>query len=526
MYKFIIVDDEPLIRRGILKKLETYEKNISFAGEADNGEDALKLVHKINPDIIITDMRMPLMDGKSLLKLIQKDYPEKKIIVISGYSDFEYMKEAISANVVSYLLKPFNREELHKTLTKAISLIERDNSIQQKIELIEDEKEQISYNSDLQSLSSIILDINKKDAVPSIRSGKLKIIDNADSFLLLSIYSTSKLEEYVFYNYMEQNDLNNSCIFLPHPYNDQICFFILLYSEQLDNKIIELASQTAKNLIEIFSSSPLTEVFIGISNIKHNIIELRQAYKETVSALDSRKIFDNSIFHFFTDDTTVPNSFEWENSDDLVFYIESGNTQKITELTRDLFEFFSRDPLMTLAVVKRNCRSLLKEARDLLHEYFDSMPDNTLPSSYETIIDTLFDINSIRAYLLQVLSNISLMLGQKAIYSSENIIDNIKTYVQKNYSKNLTLEKISSLFFINPSYCSYLFKEKSGDNFIDFINKVRIQKATELLRNSDNKVYKIAKTIGFDNTKYFFRVFKKVTGYTPKEYKAICDLWK
>uniref|UniRef100_UPI00356593DF response regulator n=1 Tax=Cohnella sp. TaxID=1883426 RepID=UPI00356593DF len=192
MYKYIVVDDEVLIRRGMLKKIRAadFGDRLEFAGEANNGEDALALLGSADPDIVITDMRMPEMDGKLLLQTLQTNYPSKKIIVVSGYSDYEYMKEAISAKVVGYLLKPFSRDEIRETLTKAIDLLDAERSALQQLEHQENEKQEISYDADLQSLGHLIVGLHRKEKVPAFRSVRLQEAASAKRYVLLAAYSS------------------------------------------------------------------------------------------------------------------------------------------------------------------------------------------------------------------------------------------------------------------------------------------------------------------------------------------------
>lgn len=513
MYKFIIVDDESLIRRGMLKKIQSssFGDQLRFVGEADNGWEGLELIRQVDPDIILTDMRMPEMDGKSFLKLIQQDYPNKKVIVISGYSDFEYMKEAISAKVVGYLLKPFSREEIHETLGKAIQLIEAERSVQQQIEFNEIEREEISYSSDLQSLCNLILGIHHKEKALNLRSSKLQMLTQADRFMLTTVYSTDKLDA--------APEIHESCIYIPHSQNDHMGFFLWFLSDA-EVDIPGISSQIAERISWQLNKQMSGETVLGVSRIKSALMQLDEAYEETITALNVRSIAVNQKINYYSGEKPASDALLWEKTDELLFFLESGHAAKVSELTLELFDFFHSMPTVTLSEIKNTCWNLIQEVRKLLHNYFHPIGNHSSSSSFDTVLASTFDIQTIKTYLLQVLPSIADMLNNQSVYSSENLVDNIKTYIQKNYNKELTLDRISSLFFINPSYCSYLFKEKTGINFIDFVNKVRIDHAKILLKNTDDKVYKIAKALGYDNTKYFFRVFKKATGCTPEEFRG------
>jgi len=513
MYTFIIVDDEALIRRGMLKKIRAAfpEEQLQFAGEADNGEAGLQLIRTANPDIIITDMRMPEMDGKSFLKLLQHDYPDKKVIVVSGYSDFEYMKEAISAKVVGYLLKPFSREEIRDTLKKAFQLLEAERSAQQRMEYSEIEKEEISYGADLQSLSNLILGIQPKDKAPAFRSNKMQALSRAERYVLMTAYAQDKPETETL------PFASDNGVFIPHAQNERLGLY-LLYEPAGGSDVQKQAEALAEQIV--CEAGGETTVIVGISGVKTSLSQLAEAYAETASALNGRRVADDRCgVAVFTGDERPAEPVAWDSMDELLFFLEAGNAPKAAEWTGKLFEHVASTPGVTLGQVKATCRLLIHEVRDMLHRYFRTAGSHSASSSFEAVLAASFDIEAIQTYLLQVLPGIAEMLNERSIYSSDNVIDNIKVYIEQHYNKELTLEKLSSLFFINPSYCSYLFKEKTGTKLIDYVNSVRIGKAKEMLRRTDYKVYQIAKTLGYDNTKYFFRVFKKVTGSTPEEYR-------
>lgn len=513
MYSFIIVDDEPLIRKGLLKKIQSFSQQLTFSGEADNGADALELINSLDPDIIFTDMRMPEMDGKSLMKFVHQQYPDKKMIVISGHSDFDYMKEAISAKVVSYLLKPFSREEIHRTLEQAIEAIEKDRTVKQEVVLKTAENEHISYHSDIQSLLNLIIGFHQRDKLPSFQSTRLKEALASSSYILLTLYAPDS-------NAQEINKLHQDYIYIPHSQSDKLAFMLLSYQEeQSESAMLEHAKQTAELLIETVSVRKGREGCVGISTIIHDVNMLHQAHHETIAALDQRSIADFGRCYQYNKHSSLPNVMLWERTHELLFLIESGQTVKVKELILDFFAFYIRQPAVSIAQLKEQSRDMIQEVKKILSFYLHTHADGSPSSSLESVLNISFDLDSIREYLLTALTSTADLLKESSAYSSENVIDNIKTYIHKNYTKDLTLEKISSLFYLNPSYLSFLFKEKTAQNFTDYINQLRIEQAKMLLKSTDDKVYKVAKQLGYDNPKYFFRVFKKIAGLTPEEFR-------
>ncbi len=507
MYRYIIVDDEPLIRKGILKKIQAigFDGKLELAGEAENGTEGLALIRRVNPDIILTDMRMPEMDGKDFLKKLQDDHPDKKIIVISGYSDYEYMKEAISAKVVGYLLKPFNREEIQETLEKAIRLIEAERTAEQQLAHLDLESEEIKVEADIQTLASLILGLHHREKAPHLRSGKLQFLGQADRLVLMTVIARERPSL--------PRDMPERCVLLPNPNRDHMVFGLLALSGTEPDRE-ETVLRWAQSVVRLFPGS-----VAGVSAAKPGLPDLHEAYEETLAALNARTATASPEVAFYRGDPPSTNRLEWPHVDELLFFVESGNAAKVAEYVDQLFEAFQSDPNLTLAEIKNTCESIILEVRNILYHYFRTNGNRRTSTSFSSFLESCFDVPALKHYMMETLPGIARLLGDHSDYASDNVINNIKTYIHKNLNKTLTLEKIASLFFLNPSYCSYLFKEKTGINFVDYVNHARIDKAKELLKTSDEKVYKIAKSLGFENTKYFFRVFKKITGMTPEEYR-------
>ena len=491
----------------MLKKISAsgLEEQLALLGEASNGEDGLKLIRSADPDIIITDMKMPVTDGKWLLQAIQQDYPDKKIIVVSGYSDFEYMKEAISAKVVGYLLKPFNREEIRETLTKAIALLEDERSTLQRLEKQESEKEEIGYAADLQTLTSMILGLHPKEKLPILRSTKVRSFTDEHDYVLMMLIPSNKRV-----SWSEIEEQAASGILIPHPQVEHIAFCLLSLPRNSKEIISHVDSMTERLDVSMR---------IGLSTVKATWNELHEAYVEAKAALNNRAIgFDSTTISYFDPDLTEPSDIlQWNRAYELLFYIESGNRDKVVEMTLDWFESMACG---TLGQIKSACREFIREVRRIVNRDLKIAGNEQTSTSFDSALEGMFEVEEIKEHLLHLLSNVAVMMKEQSIYSSSvPVIENIKIYIQNNYDQVLSLEKISSLFFLNPSYCSFLFKEKTGINYSDYVNQVRVDHAKSLLQSSDEKVYKIAKVLGFDNVKYFFRVFKKLTGQTPEEYR-------
>ncbi|WP_019909501.1 response regulator transcription factor [Paenibacillus sp. HW567] len=515
MHTFIVIDDEYLVRKGLIKKIQSFEQELVLLGEAENGEDALELIEESDPDLILTDMRMPVMDGKSLLRVMQMRYPAKKIIVISGHSDFEYMQEAISARVVSYVLKPFSRDEIHQALRKAIDSLAIERSTQQQAALSKSENEAIIHQLDQQKLLHLILDDHTGKPL-SFQSGQMNRFAAASYYVLLTVYSSAQIDSKLF-----EGGIHENYISVPHPVNEHLVFVIFASYERVTYKGMDtgFALHSADQLLGPLRSIPYNKVFAGLSAAKSNMCELNQAQKECLSAMNRKGVMDfGSVFLYNAEDRPSEMPL-WNKSGDLMFYLEAGHSSKVRESVVDFFTFYMQLPSATLFQLKHQCQVLAAEIKQLLGLHLPETAYQTTSSSMEAMLHTSFDPEEIRQYFMTVLPDLAELLKERSPYSSPNVIDNVKVYLHRNYLQDLTLEKVSSLFFMNSSYLSHLFKEKTGENFTDYINKLRIEDAKALLKTTDDKVYIIANALGFENEKYFFRLFKKSTGLTPEAYR-------
>lgn len=515
MYTYIVVDDEKLTRKGTIKKLEPLGDVISCCGEAENGEEALKLIEVQDPDIIITDMNMPVLSGSQLLPIITSRYPDKRIIVISGYKDFEYMKQAITAQAVDYIVKPFSRETLQTAVQNALKMIESTFSLQAQLLSNSEEKEMARYEYDCQLLKNLILGHQSGDA--SITSEKLKFISRTHCLVLITIYSLDSLDEAAIQNFLSEHGFGDLALYLKHLYNDYLGFLVLFIPEQSAVEVADLCRQILQTLEILLSMKNCTASF-GISGIHNDLLSLHEAFLETIRALNDMDIGSKRGVYFYQDISDTTHSFVWDKQDLFLFRVEAGTAEEIKELLDELFESFYTIPDFRLSDVKFFCLRLTESTKGFVEHYFNYVNASTSPN-VQNLLNNMFSMEEVHDYFLHFFKNINAMLRERNEYSQKNVIDKMKLYINRNYQKNLTLDYLSELFYLNRSYCSHLFKEKTGEGFSNYLNRIRIEHAKHLLLESDKKMYQVAKAVGYDNVKYFFRIFRKFTGTTPEEFR-------
>jgi two-component system response regulator YesN len=515
MYTYVIIDDEELIRKGTQKKISPLSDRITCIGEAENGLDGIEKIKELHPDIVILDMQMPGMDGMQLLPYLSEHYPNLPLIVISGYRDFDYIKQAISAQAIDYILKPFSREAIQKCVLSAIDRLESQNAIQTQLSNSEEQKEAAYYECDLQILRSLILGYHTDST--TISSQRLHFINQLHDFILLTMHFTGKQTEEDIQEWLEEHGFGDLALYLSNPNDKHMGFLLLFIPEDSILSGKQLTRQIAEAFIK-WSQEQDCPVLIGISQTHDDLLSLHQAFCETSDALNRQKLTDH-LSNYYYYEQSDPRSIRWEKQDEFLFRIESGKTAEVTELTRELFRYYHSIPDFTLADAKYHCYQLSDQCRLILNYYMKQQNQPTPSNSMQNVVTNIFHIDELQNYYLQFFLNLTNLLKEQSVYASDDIIENIRTYMERNYQKDITQEYISYLFYINRSYLSTLFKAKTGEKFIDYLNGIRIEKSKELLRNSERKMYQVAKAVGYDNVKYFFRVFKKKTGITPEQYR-------
>mgnify|MGYP005810250707 FL=1 len=195
--------------------------------------------------------------------------------------------------------------------------------------------------------------------------------------------------------------------------------------------------------------------------------------------------------------------------------------EETSALTREFFNYCASIPGCTLADVKYQCYLLSDQCRKILDEYMHTPDSLKSSASMQNVVNHIFSLNDLMDYYRQFFVNLAKMIRPNSVYAIDDVIKKIQIYVERNYQKNLSQEFLSSLFYINRSYLSTLFKERTGQKFVDYLNQVRIERSKELLTETDRKMYQIARAVGYDNVKYFFRIFKKKEKMTPEEYRNV-----
>jgi len=519
MYTYVIVDDETLIRKGTIKKLSPIQNLVTCVGEAGDGKTGIELVREKKPDFVILDMQMPGMHGTELLALLAEQYPGMPLIVISGYRDFDYIKQAITADAVDYILKPFSREAIQECVHRAIERLENTQTISRQLADSFEQKEAAYYEYDMQYLTNLILGYHTAET--TITSQKLKFINDTHRMLLLTLSASAPPTDFHLQEWLEEGGFGDLALYLPGSTSPLVSFLILFLPNASAITPENLAGQVSDSLIRDAATAGL-ELMIGISGVHSDLHDLHVAFEESSAALDQQMLQGSPRQYFIYSKEPAPKQITWPGEDEFLFRIEAGMTGEVLSLTDQLFAWFTTMRDFTLNDAKYYCYYLSGQCRQILGRYLKQTVD-TGSGSMQNVVRQMFRPGELQDYYRQFFGNIASLLKADSIYALDDVVEKIRVYIDHNYQKDISQDFVASLFYLNRSYLSTLFRQKTGMKFVDYLNDVRIEKARELLTGTDRKMYQVSRAVGYDNPKYFFRIFKKRTGMTPEQYRSMYE---
>ncbi|MBR1623932.1 MAG: helix-turn-helix domain-containing protein, partial [Pseudobutyrivibrio sp.] len=375
--------------------------------------------------------------------------------------------------------------------------------------------EKAYFDYDLKQLSDQMLGYHTGSL--SLNSNHLSIFNKDYSYELVSIYFEDSTKIPDVNKWLIESDRNDLSAYIKNE-ESNLGLLLLFFPSNRSIEEYRISRPVIEPLFSWLNSENIG-CAIGISSVHDSLTTLREAFLEACQALDYQhlNITENQLFYY--KESIAPHRIHWDSQDEFLFRLEAGMSTEMQALLEDLFAMYEANEAAMLLDLKYHCRKLSEECNKVVSYYMDSSEQVQSSSSMQQIVDQIFSKNELFNYYKIFFSNLTLLLTAKSVYSTGDNISKIQTYIQRNYQKNITQELLASYFYINRSYLSTLFKERTGEKFVDYLNSIRIDKSKELLANSNLKMYQIAKNVGYDNVKYFFRIFRKKVGMTPEAYR-------
>jgi len=511
MYRVLLVDDERIILEGISSIINWGELGTSLIGTARNGLEAYDFIMKEQPDIVICDIKMPGMNGLQLVEKMAAEKPSIKFIILSGFNEFNYAKQAMEYGVKHYLLKPCNENSIMDALNKVIDELKRDAKKEEFLLETKSRLNQVQPYVKKQLLKEFIT--SKFDSNRGIHFyEKLLRVNFEEEFIRLIIF---RIEGDYHYEHMFVIENLGEDLFSESVLSTSIGEYVLfLVNEEEFNNLQEKIEQLREHFFDIYKM----DMTLAISEVDC-ITQVRRLYLEALECLGHRFylgegsiITKNDIKH-----ENRMNDYEYDGQS-LCLFIKSGNIEKVES---EISQFFAEltESRLTISLV----RSYVMQIFLVMIQQSDSVSMQKYMDKMSVLVD-MDTIQQMKHFFLSTAKEITQGHYERHKSNHSAVIHKMIDLVEENIGNpELSLKWVANKVYMNADYLGKLFKQETGQKFSSYVTQERIKKAIEQIQLMDDvKVFAIAEMIGFgDNPQYFSQVFKKFTGYSPSDYKKV-----
>jgi two-component system response regulator YesN len=530
--KVLITDDEIQIRKGLRLKVEWEEEGFQIVEEASNGQEALELLKKVEVDVVITDVRMPIMDGIEFVKRVSKEHPNVKVIVLSGYSDFEYVRSTMIEGVIDYLLKPVAPDELVEALKRIRIAAEEEKRKQIESDrisrLVHNQLEEMREQYLLHLVKEELSELNM--AIERLQQLQLEDFANENAqvqFLTVEIRGSdcnnpNKVKElWLPFRMMCREiaqEYEGMYSFYDVSYANMIHFIYLVDSNQFIQSSSSLVNDLQRNVKEFMN----LETVIGIGKVVTGLPEFKTGY---ISALLSWSQSQMGSHSQVIDGTVNNEMFEFSADFEkkLINSIENANYEAFKSNIHSILGGKNNQSIMSFSFAANRVLFLLGS---LARKY--DIDTNDINKMIWNCQQSIWELNSHSRVMEQLIylghSIIEKVYEARCSSNGTAIVENVRRYLEQHYASEISLTTLSEQFHINSTYLSDIFKNYVGQNFSDYLINLRMDNAKSLLKDKQLKIIDVAHLVGFSNSGYFSTVFKKHFGQTPVEFRKSLHL--
>lgn len=542
MLKTFLVEDEVVIREMIKKMIPWEQYGFELAGEASDGEMALPLILKSKPDLLITDIKMPFMDGLTLCKLVKKELPDIKIVILSGYDDFNYAKQAINIGVEDYLLKPITKNAFIERLEEIHNRYEHEKTQKEYYEKFKLEMQEYERNASRDFFESLVrADFDLEEIYRRADRLNLDIVAEAYNILIFtpdasdSSYNSS--EGYSDWEAEVHKKIEN--YFLSHPvamlFRHQVFSYAILVKGQRDT-IKKNTCECVETIQKIMEETRANvDWFVAVGEEADRLSRIKQSYHTAARTYAFRYLYDGHILYYNMLEQVKENSADTSkteavqlknvninalNPEILQKFLSSGLEDEVDSFVHDYFHAIGREPMESLVfrnyVVLNVCFSVLSFLKKIGYDDTELSREETDDVVKKTSQSTEASV----AYAEEVLKRAIAIRDENAGSQNRSVLKQAIDFIDGHYmDEEISLNRVAHAANVSANHFSALFSQNMGQTFIEYLTSLRMDKAKELLRCTSKRSSEIAGEVGYKDAHYFSYLFKKTQGMTPSEYR-------
>ena len=536
MLKVFLVEDEIVMREGIKNNIDWEKEGFEFTGEAGDGELAYPLIQKEKPDILIADIKMPFMDGLELSRLVRQELPDIKVIILSGYDEFEYAKEAISIGITDYLVKPIAGAKLLEAVKKVGKIIEEEQ--QQRLFLKTFEKERLenihlAKQKIFRSLASGKKPVSEllKDA----REAGVDLAANRYNIVLLQIFEEGETVGYSEKQNAAAQDIEEMTEHMPGVLMVELGiegWAFIIKETDTERSLEQILPDFLEKLQEIIRGYEGIEYFGGVGRAVCRLSELNRCFEEANRAFSYRYLINrNQIIYSeeeangsFAGGRLKASSLNVINMDREIVerFLKTGLKSEVRHFIDEYFESVGESGIRSFLLRQYVTMDMFFTTVAMLRQIgYDSEDLVERCGDFQAMTSVFSSVEQTKSYLQGVFEaalDLRDTVSQKK-YSS--LLKNARTYIEQNYdNEEISLNTVAASVNLSPNHFSTIFNQETGQTFIEFLTHVRMEKAKELLRGTSMRMSEIAYTVGYKDAHYFSYLFKKTQECTPREFRS------
>lgn len=535
MLRVFLAEDETIIRETLRDTVPWVQCGYTFAGEAADGEMALPLIQKLRPDVLITDIRMPFMDGLALSKLVLQEFPQMKVIILSGYDDFEYAQKAIGLGVERYLLKPITKSTLMGVLEEVR-------------EKIQGERAQQNYLTQFHQEAQDYEQYARRRLFERIVGGQLSVPQIYEQAEKLDLDLRAQCYDIVLVSSMPERDAGAEAYsepgarirdglvahFLKHPEYvlfrwNLASYAVLLLGDRDDmDRLLRRCVDKVRSLYETYG--PERKWYVAVGTPTQRLSTLPGCFEEVSRLWAYRHILpEQHVFSTQTVSTLTGTGSDHDlsgldmakvNPAVLTGVLHSASTQEISSFV-DEYILSLADALESMPF----CQYLMLSARFTATQFAESLgtgqKDFLASLNCLNMVGQRVSTDDLKRYLSDILLRAIELRDNLAGSQYKSLLKQAVDYIDKNFRReDISLNRVAKEVNISPNYLSAVFSQEMGTTFVEYLTAKRMEKARELLRNSDLRSGEIATAVGYKDSHYFSFLFKKTQGCTPRDYRG------
>ena len=542
MLKIFLAEDEVVVRETIKRMIPWEELGFELVGEAADGEMALPLLLRQQPDLLITDIKMPFMDGLTLARLAKKEIPGLKVVILSGYDDFNYAKQAIGIGVEDYLLKPITKNALIERLSEIRSRYEHEKTQKEYYEKFQREMQAYEKNSSRDFFEALVGgSMDMMEVYKRAEKLGLDIVAEAYNVLIFTMNCdedfSGQRDEYSSWEAESLELLEN--FFAGHSsamlFRSNIFSYGVLLKGQRE-PIEENTRACVDEIRKILSRQDgRREWFLAVGQSVERLSQIQKSYHTASRAFSQRYLYDENILYYDEMETMEHPGGQAETEDNaylqkvdvnalnpaiLQKFLSNGLQEETENFVKDYFYAIGQEPMESL--VFRNY--VILNVRFSVISFIKGLGCDTnemeSADTEEVLAESGKNMESAIAYAKKMISQAIEIRDQNSGNKNRSILKTAVDFIDSHYmDEEISLNTVANVANVSSNHFSALFSQNMGQTFIEYLTSLRMNKAKELLRCTGMRSSEIAGEIGYKDAHYFSYLFKKTQGMTPSDYR-------